>query len=410
MGALTATTGVFNGVLSSTSTITATNNLVSTSAAEADLTTTKTGANARSTYFYNQGTVFGLFDSIIGGPFTLTFGASLALSTIAFSTATSITSTAANSLTLNRTDAAGVNGFITFNRASVSKVFLGLNASDIFTIYSTALAQTLTLSDAGLLTILAGVRITDGGLVSTNTNGISTVSRAGTAGPGLEVTHSSNYGQIRIISTGSNLAAYLTLNGSGSGKGVIQFNDTDKITIDSAGVTFADPITGSFIGAVTGNASTATKLQTARNINGVAFDGTANITVTADASTLTNTTLAAAVVASSLTSVGTLTSLVTNSLRVATGAIITKILSATVVWDIPSTLTGAFASTTVTVTGAAVGDVVIISQMIGTSGSNGYIVNCYVSSADTVTIIYNNLSGSTQDPASATYRVIVFHI
>lgn len=36
----------------------------------------------------------------------------------------------------------------------------------------------------------------------------------------------------------------------------------------------------SFTGALTGNASTATKLATARNINGVAFDGTADITVT----------------------------------------------------------------------------------------------------------------------------------
>lgn len=32
----------------------------------------------------------------------------------------------------------------------------------------------------------------------------------------------------------------------------------------------------------TGNVATATKLQTARKINGVAFDGTANITITAD--------------------------------------------------------------------------------------------------------------------------------
>ena len=41
------------------------------------------------------------------------------------------------------------------------------------------------------------------------------------------------------------------------------------------------------VGALTGNASTATALQTARTINGTSFDGTANITVTAAASTLT---------------------------------------------------------------------------------------------------------------------------
>jgi hypothetical protein len=61
--------------------------------------------------------------------------------------------------------------------------------------------------------------------------------------------------------------------------------------------------------SVTGNAGTATALQTARNINGVSFNGTADITVTAAAGTLTGATLAAGVTASSLTSVGTLGSL-----------------------------------------------------------------------------------------------------
>jgi hypothetical protein len=60
---------------------------------------------------------------------------------------------------------------------------------------------------------------------------------------------------------------------------------------------------------ITGNAGTATALQTARTINGTSFDGTANITVTAAAGTLTGATLAAGVTASSLTSVGTLSAL-----------------------------------------------------------------------------------------------------
>ena len=66
---------------------------------------------------------------------------------------------------------------------------------------------------------------------------------------------------------------------------------------------------------ITGNAATATKLATARNINGVAFDGSGDITITstADAGTLTGTTLKSTVTGSSLTSVGTLTNLtVTN--------------------------------------------------------------------------------------------------
>jgi len=66
---------------------------------------------------------------------------------------------------------------------------------------------------------------------------------------------------------------------------------------------------------ITGNAGTATKLAATKNINGVAFDGSADITVTAAAGTLTGTTLASNVVSSSLTSVGTLANLtVTNAI------------------------------------------------------------------------------------------------
>ena len=59
----------------------------------------------------------------------------------------------------------------------------------------------------------------------------------------------------------------------------------------------------------TGNAATANSLSTPRNINGVEFDGTSNITLTAAAGTLTGSSLASNVVSSSLTSVGTLASL-----------------------------------------------------------------------------------------------------
>lgn len=81
--------------------------------------------------------------------------------------------------------------------------------------------------------------------------------------------------------------------------------------------TFVGALTGNASGSsgsCTGNAATATALETARAINGVDFDGTAAITVTAAAGTLTGSTLASGVTSSSLTSVGTLGSLtVTNS-------------------------------------------------------------------------------------------------
>jgi hypothetical protein len=84
-------------------------------------------------------------------------------------------------------------------------------------------------------------------------------------------------------------------------------------------VTGTAAVSGSNTGdqtTITGNAGTATILQTARNINGVSFNGSADITVTAAAGTLTGATLAAGVTASSLTSLGTITSLTATALTV----------------------------------------------------------------------------------------------
>lgn len=74
-------------------------------------------------------------------------------------------------------------------------------------------------------------------------------------------------------------------------------------------------VTNPIIGGITGNAGTATRLATLRAINGVDFDGTSPITVTADAGTLTGTTLAGNVVSSGLVTaaVGTLGSLATQN-------------------------------------------------------------------------------------------------
>lgn len=64
-------------------------------------------------------------------------------------------------------------------------------------------------------------------------------------------------------------------------------------------------VSGTLSVNTTGSAAT---LTTSRNINGVAFNGSADITVTAAAGTLTGTTLNSSVVTSSLTSVGALNS------------------------------------------------------------------------------------------------------
>jgi len=68
-----------------------------------------------------------------------------------------------------------------------------------------------------------------------------------------------------------------------------------------------------------GNAATATALETARTIAGTSFDGTGNIDI--NANNLSGTTLNSGVTASSLTSVGTLSSLTVSGLITANGGL-----------------------------------------------------------------------------------------
>ena len=85
---------------------------------------------------------------------------------------------------------------------------------------------------------------------------------------------------------------------------------TGNVTVASGTSTFNRVIANEFIGpTLSGNAFSATKLVAARTINGVAFDGTANVTVPASAQTLTGTFINPSVAESNLSTVGLLTSL-----------------------------------------------------------------------------------------------------
>jgi hypothetical protein len=87
-------------------------------------------------------------------------------------------------------------------------------------------------------------------------------------------------------------------------------NVTGNVTAGSGTSTFNIVQANTFVGAtLTGNANSATQLATPRQINGVNFNGTSNITVTAEAGTLTGNTLNSTVTQSSLAQVGTLVSL-----------------------------------------------------------------------------------------------------
>lgn len=98
-------------------------------------------------------------------------------------------------------------------------------------------------------------------------------------------------------------------------------NVQGNVDIDSGTSRFNVVEANSFIGAtLSGNAFSSTKLQTARTINEVAFDGTGNITVPASAATLTGTQINPSVTDSALKTVGTLTSLTVADVGIAIGA------------------------------------------------------------------------------------------
>ena len=128
-------------------------------------------------------------------------------------------------------------------------------------------------------------------------------------------------GQSSTVGEGSIGADELQVSGDGTnnqllksdGDGTMSWINQNTVTASTA----ATLATARTIGGTSFNgsaniavalAATATTLATTRAINGVNFDGSAAITVTADANTLSNTTLKSTVVTSSLTSVGTITS------------------------------------------------------------------------------------------------------
>lgn len=92
----------------------------------------------------------------------------------------------------------------------------------------------------------------------------------------------SNY-SIRLhdgVSAGGYEVARANLSNATFGATVLPSSNT-TYNIGSSSFKFANIFSQTFTGALTGNSDTATKLITARNINGIPFDGTQNITIEA---------------------------------------------------------------------------------------------------------------------------------
>ncbi len=158
-----------------------------------------------------------------------------------------------------------------------------------------------------------GVAGPQGPIGLTGPAGAAGIGGVTTAGTNITLSGSGTVASPYVVSANIPAAAAGTLTGSSLNASVTGSSLTSVGTL--ANLTVTNPIVGSITGSsssTTGNAATATKLAASKNINGVAFDGSADITVTAAAGTLTGATLNSTVTGSSLTSVGRLVSLDVN--------------------------------------------------------------------------------------------------
>lgn len=199
--------------------------------------------------------------------------------------------------------------------------------------------------------------------------------------PALSTITTSPRNGLIVVQTSDNTLQYYS-NGvwySASGTGTVT-------SVSSSDTSLATVATGTTTPVITIVA--APKLQTARTINGISFDGTGNITVTASAATLTTNTLNSTVLNSSLTSVGVIASGTWQGTAVAD----TYIASATT-WNAKQsalTFTLGLTNTLGTVTNDLISPTAGSKTVYGTSDAGG---NLTLSSTSNGTLGYIDANG-----------------
>lgn len=303
------TTGVFsmhvadsthNGYLSSTDWSTFNTKQVAgnyITALTGDVTASGPGSSAATlatvnsnvgTYTYPSVTVNakGLITAISSGaaPITYTFSTGLTntAGTVTVNTSQSI-STLSNLTTNGFIKTSGGTGALSIDTST----YLTANQSITFTP-----TGDVTGSSSGATSLTPALTIANGAVTLAKMSNLSAPNKIVgrySAGAGVP--------QELTISTGLSLDGSGNLTATGSGGTVTSVTSAD------GNATIANTTSTPVITIVS-----APKLQTARTINGTSFDGSANITVTAAAGTLTGTTLNSTVVTTSITSTGTMTS------------------------------------------------------------------------------------------------------
>ena len=171
----------------------------------------------------------------------------------------------------------------------------------------------VTLNNAAVIVKVLTGFTSGAGIISATDNILEAVQKL----DGNNATNADLTGMVTSLGNATSLGSFTSANLSGAvtdetGTGSAVFATSPTLVTPALGtptVLVGTNITGIASGLTAG---TATKLAVTKKINGVDFDGSLDITVTAVAETLTGTALNATVVGSSLTSVGTLGDLTVN--------------------------------------------------------------------------------------------------
>jgi hypothetical protein len=197
----------------------------------------------------------------------------------------------ATSLSLGGPNAPAIIGDNTTNLGITGYKFAGVYADNFFGNATTAtLATTATnLPGGGLGAIPYQTAAGTTAMLGLGLSGTVLTAQAGglawqaiaqeslTKGSYLNMINTTTLGSLSVFN--GNLPATISVDATSA-------NTASKVVArDASGNFAAGTITANVVGAVTGNASTATQLQTARNINGVSFNGTQDITIIATDST-----------------------------------------------------------------------------------------------------------------------------
>lgn len=98
----------------------------------------------------------------------------------------------------------------------------------------------------------------------------------------------------------------------------------------------------------------------------------------------------------------------TYGFKGSTGLTLTNVLGASATLDFGSISAAAQEDLTITVTGAAANNTVVLG--LPAAPAAGIVFNAFVSAANTVTVRATNASGSPVNPGSATYSVVVLQV